>query len=105
MLWVLQEKKTPCYIERDEQERQEFIETIESLPEDAEVFYADESGFEEYYSRTYGYAPKGERVYGEVHGTRFERTSVIGAIDKDNEFTAGFAFKGYMNSDLFLGWF
>ena len=74
------------------------------MPEDAQVFYADESGFEEYYSRTYDYAPKGERVYGEVHGTRFERTSVIGAIDKDNEFTAGFAFKGHMNSDLFLGW-
>jgi len=69
-----------------------------------EALYADESGFEAYYSRTYGYSPKGERVYGEMYGTRFGRTSVVGAINDDNEFTAGFAFKGYMNSDLFEGW-
>jgi hypothetical protein len=97
-------KKTTCYIERDEQERAEFIETISSLPDDTEIFYADESGFEEHYSRTHGYSPKGERVYGEVHGTRFGRTSIVGAINANNEFTAGFAFKGHMNSDLFEGW-
>jgi transposase len=81
-----------------------FIETIAGSPDDAEIFYADESGFEEYYSRTYGYALRGERVYGEVPGTHFARTSVVGAINTDNEFMAGFAFKGYMNSDLFEGW-
>ena len=68
------------------------------------MFYADEAGFEEYYSRTYGYALRGERVYGEVPGTRYGRTSVVGAIDQENKFIAGFAFKGYMNSDLFCGW-
>ena len=97
-------KKTPCYIERDEQERAEFIETIKNLPDDAEIFYADESGFEEDYSRTYGYSSKGERVYGEVYGTHFGRTSIVGAINTANEFTAGFAFKGHMNGDLFEGW-
>ena len=75
-----------------------------NLPDEVEVFYADESGFEEDYSRTYGYSLKGKRVYGEVHGTRFGRTSIVGAINADNEFTAGFAFKGYMSSDLFEGW-
>jgi transposase len=74
------------------------------LPEDAEVFYSDESGFDEHYSRTYGYAQRGQRVYGDVSGTRFDRTSVVGAINKDNEFKAGFAFKGSMNGDLFTGW-
>jgi len=29
---------------------------------------------------------------------------VIGAIDGNNNFFAGFAFKGYMNGDLFIGW-
>jgi transposase len=28
----------------------------------------------------------------------------VGAINKNNDFLAGFAFKGYMNSDLFCGW-
>ena len=69
-----------------------------------EIFYADESGFEEDYSRTHGYSLRGERVHGAVYGTRFGRTSVVGAINQDNEFTAGYAFKGYMNGDLFTGW-
>ena len=74
------------------------------MPGDAEIFYVDESGFEEHYSRTHGYAPRGVRVQGEVCGARFGRTSVVGAINQDNEFFAGFAFKGYMNSNLFEGW-
>jgi transposase len=74
------------------------------LPDDAELYYADESGFEEYYSRTYGYASRGERVCGYMPGTHFGRTSVVGAINQENEFMAGFAFKGYMNGDLFCGW-
>lgn len=75
------------------------------MPDDVDVIYGDESGFEQDYSRTYGYAPSGERVTGEVHGTRFGRTSVVGAINSNNEFFAGFAFRGYMNSALYLGWF
>ena len=98
------EKKTPYYKEQDEQERQEFSELINALPEDAELFYADESGFEEDYSRIYGYSQRGERVFGEVLGTHFGRTSVVGAINENNEFMAGFAFKGYMNGALFEGW-
>jgi transposase len=74
------------------------------LPEDAEIYYIDECGFEEDYSRSYGYSFKGERVFGEVYGKRFGRTSVVGAVNKNNEFSAGFAFKGCMNSDLFESW-
>ena len=79
------------------------METIEALPEDIQIYYADESGFEEYYARTYGYAPSNQRVYGEVYGKKFERTSVI-AAQLENVFVAPFAFKGYMNGDLFEGW-
>ena len=77
---------------------------MNQLPDDVELFYADESGFEEHYSRNYGYSASGERVYGDVPGTHFGRTSVVGAVNKNNEFVAGFAFKGYMNVDLFMGW-
>ena len=97
-------KKTAYYIERDEQEREAFVEILENLPEDVEIYYGDESGFEQDYSRTYGYDPRGERVYGGVYGTHFGRTSVVGVINEDNEFSAGFAFKGSMNSDLYIGW-
>ncbi|MCL2592656.1 MAG: transposase [Defluviitaleaceae bacterium] len=70
-----------------------------------EMFYADETGFEEHYSRTYGYSQRSKRVYGAVPGTRrHRRVSVVGAINQNNVFLAGFAFKGYMNGDLFTGW-
>jgi len=63
-----------------------------------------QSSFKEYYSRTHGYSSHGERIYGEVPAARFGRTSVVGAINQNNDFFAGFAFKGYMNLDLFCGW-
>jgi len=69
-----------------------------------EIFYADESGFEEHYSRTHGYSQSGEPVYAEVAGTRHSRISVVGAVDRNNDFLAGFSFKGHMNGDLFIGW-
>jgi transposase len=46
----------------------------------------------------------GERVCGKIPGTHYGRTSVVGAINANNEFFAGFAFKGYMNGGLFCGW-
>ena len=73
------------------------------MPNDTQIYYADESGFEEYYSRNYGYSPSNKRVYGEVYGKKFGRTSVVSA-QLGNEFVAPFAFKGYMNGDLFEGW-
>jgi hypothetical protein len=85
---------------------------LNRLPEDGEIFYADfyadESGFEEHYSRGYGRSESGKSVYGEVPGTRRGRTrrggtSAVGTIDNDNDFFAGFAFKGYMNGGLFAG--
>ena len=56
------QKNTIQYAERDEQKRAEFIEKIEALPEDSELYFVDESGFDEYYAREYGYAPRGEKI-------------------------------------------
>jgi len=67
------------------------------------LYYADESGFDEYYSREYGYAPRGEKVIGKISGKHFARTSIIAAQNGD-EVLAPFAFGGSMNGDLFEGW-
>jgi transposase len=74
------------------------------LPENTEFYYIDECGFDEYYSRDYGYAPRGEKVIGKVCGKHFERTSVVAAVFL-SALIASFAFKGSMNGDLFEGWF
>lgn len=73
------------------------------MPEDSELYYADESGFDEYYHREYGYAPRGERVVGEVSGKRYGRTSIVAALFL-GMIVASFAFSGTMNSALFEGW-
>ena len=49
-LGITRKKKTTFYIERDEEQRQDFMEKIKALPEDTQIYYADESGFEEYYT-------------------------------------------------------
>jgi Transposase and inactivated derivatives len=73
------------------------------LPEDSELYYVDESGFDECYSRGYGYAPRGEKVIGIVRGSHFARTSIV-AAKKGSEIIAPFAFSGSMTGDLFEGW-
>jgi len=67
------------------------------------LFYADESGFDEYYSREYGYAPRWEKVVGKISGKKFMRTSIVAAKNGD-EILAVFAFTGSMNGGLFEGW-
>lgn len=67
------------------------------------MYYADESGFDEYYSREHGYALRGEKVIGKVSGRHFARTSVV-AAKNGSEIVAPFAFSGSMNGDLFEGW-
>jgi transposase len=79
------------------------VEELAALPADAELFYADESGFDEYYSREYGYAPRGEKVMGKVKGRHFVRTSIVAAL-KGREIVAPFAFSGTMDASLFEGW-
>ena len=41
--------------------------------------YADESGFNARYGREYGRAPRGEKVFGEISGMRFQRTNLVAA--------------------------
>jgi transposase len=67
------------------------------------LFYADESGFDEYYSREYGYAPRGKKVIGKISGKHFARTSIVAAKNGD-KVLAAFAFGGSMNGELFEGW-
>ena len=60
-------------------------------------------GFDEYYSRECGYAPRGEKVIGKVSGMHFARTSIV-AAKNGSEIVAPFAFSGSMDGDLFEGW-
>lgn len=64
----------------------------------------DESGLEENGSyRTYGRAPQGKQVLGDVSGKRSTRISLIAAFNH-RQLKAPFRFDGYTNTEVFNLW-
>lgn len=91
------------YKERSEKKRAEYAEKIKIFDEN-EIHYIDEVGIDEFYEREYGYAPENERVYGEVLGRKFKRTSIV-AAKQGKKIVAPFEYEGTMDGALFEGWF
>jgi hypothetical protein len=80
-----------------------FLEEIKDIPLEA-IVYVDESGIDQAIQREHGYAPRGERLHGEVSGKRFvERHSIIAGLC-NWEPLAPWTFTGYCNTDVFLTW-
>ena len=99
---MLLEKKSLLYRERDEGKRQAFLNQIDKILK-SEVLYVDESGVDQFAYREYGWAPKGEKAYGEISGKRYARESFI-AAKSDSKIIAPFCFTGTCNTDLFNAW-
>ena len=57
-----------------------------------------------YLYRPYARALRGEKVYEEIIGRRFERISII-AGQVDGKFIAPMIYKESMTSDFFVEWF
>ncbi|BFU88876.1 MAG: IS630 family transposase [Nitrospira sp.] len=65
--------------------------------------HVDECGFAPSVTRRYGYAPKGQRVYGLTSGHSPPRTSLIAArIGPD--FQEPFLFEGTCDAEVFNAW-
>ena len=64
----------------------------------------DESGFNACYDREYGYAPRGEKVFGEISGMRFQRTNLVAAQIGDRA-VAPMYYDCSTNSAVFEFWF
>lgn len=67
------------------------------------LVYLDESGFEEYVYRPYGWSKRGQKTYGDRHGQKGTRTSLI-AGKRDKELLAPVLFKGSTNALWFNQW-
>jgi transposase len=80
------------------------VQKVKKSPSDKELYYIDESSVDEFYAREYGYAPRGERVFGEISGRKFKRTNLVSAYCNKKS-VAPFEFEGTMDGDLFEGWF
>jgi len=91
------------YRERNETARVEFLQTISEIPEES-LIYVDESGIDKEMNREYGRAPRGEPVYDEVRGRKFDRTNIIAGKCADEVIAPG-EYKGTTDHRLFEAWF
>ena len=66
--------------------------------------YLDESGFWSYYDREYGYAPRGEKIFGKVAGRKYARTNPVAARVGDR-LIAPMYYNRNTDSTVFELWF
>lgn len=90
------------YKERNEIKRTQYTEQISSYGKE-NLVYVDESGVDSYVHRAYGWAKKGDLIYGDVSGKRFARESFI-AAKCGSKILAPFCFKGTCDTLLFNLW-
>jgi len=64
----------------------------------------DECGIDTYLYREYGYAPRGQQVFGRISGRNYKRCGIAAAKMAD-KILAPFQYSGTMNSSLFEFWF
>jgi len=97
-------KKTIGYKERSPLQRRRFLRLRERyIRRGLQLVHVDEGGFTPSVIRRYGYAPKGQRVYGLPSGHRRPRTSLIAArIGPD--FAEPVLFEGTCDADVFNSW-
>ena len=76
----LLEKKTLGYKEQCPKQRSVYRQELAILKQAGKcVVYADESGFRDESYRRFGYAPKGEAVYGLISSQRTRTTTLLAA--------------------------
>ena len=109
MVWtetfrVYAKKKTLGYKERCDEKRQTYRQQLAQVKASGKsVVYADESGFGDDSYRRYGYAPKGEQVFGLISSQRTRTTTLIAARFEDT-FTAAKLFQGSCKAKDFNQW-
>ena len=67
------------------------------------IIYLDESGFSHDMPRTHGYAPKGQRCFGNHDWGARGRTNAIGALINHSLLTVSL-FNGTINTNIFTAW-
>lgn len=68
-----------------------------------DLIYIDESGIDTYLYYPWGYGLRGQKVFGEISGKRYDRESFI-AGKSDKQIIAPMCFKGTCNTELFNAW-
>ena len=69
-------KKTTRYQEQEEQRVATYQEQIKDIPPE-KIAYVDECGIDTYLYREYGYASRGQQVFGRISGRRYQRCGIV----------------------------
>ena len=102
--WLHAKKKTLGYKERCDKKRHAYLQELTCLKaSEKSIVYVDESGFREESHRRYGYAPRGEKVFGLVSSQR-RRTLTLIAARVEDTFTAAKVFQGGCKAVDFNAW-
>jgi len=79
------------------------MKKIVKVPE-TKRYYVDESGIHKFLYRKYGYAPRGEKIYGRISGKKYARVNIVAAKCGD-EIIERHEYGCTMTSRLFEFWF
>jgi transposase len=79
-----------------------FRKEIESITT-RQVYWIDECGVVHRLYNEYGWAPRGEKIYEDISGSRRGRTGVLAAYDGE-KLVAPITFEGTCNSEKFNEW-
>ena len=71
---------------------------------DREIIYIDETGFDEYYYREYGWSKRGVSIEGRKSGLRYSRINLV-AGKIGNALIGSMIYKQTMESEFFEEWF
>jgi transposase len=69
------------------------------------VYYQDESGFDEYFTRRYGYSYGGNKIYTKLSAKRYERQSVMGLLNHKNQLIEPMIYKDTTNANTVYAYF
>lgn len=89
-------KMTTRYQDQDRQKVAAYLEEIKDVPPE-KIAYVDECGIDTYLYREYGYALRGQQVFGRVSGRKYKRCGIVTAkmVDK---ILAPFQYDGTWNN-------
>jgi transposase len=96
-------KKSFLYTERDEDQRETFLERLKEIAP-SRLVWVDECGVEENLERTYARSPKGQRAHADISGKKAHNRTTIIAAYICKTLKAPFRFKGYTNTTVFDAW-
>jgi transposase len=69
------------------------------------IYYQDESGFDEYFHRRYGYSLRGIIIHTQSSGRRYERQSITALLNHNNQIVEQVIYENTANTEVMIAYF